>query len=170
MRSSRNLFICSALILLIGAGGAMALPAGDELLIVEATLIEGLADYHGEIVETHKELFTLENGALSIERDGLASLDGLEVIVLLDRRQDSQGGDTLTRNHWQEVHAVSEASFELAMLPEEPFRYQVAEVNGKLGLFGQGNLLRSEGGEGEPFQVWRIDGLQVVPRSSIQLN
>jgi hypothetical protein len=170
MRIPHKLLLCTALILLLGAAGALALPAGEELLIVEATLIEGLADYHGEIVETHRELFTRENGTLSIDRDGLASLDGLEAIVLVDRRRDTQGGDTLTRKHWQEIHAVSGGSFELAMLPDEPFLYQIANVNGKTGLFGQGNLLRSEGGEGEPFQVWRIDSMRFVDRTEIALR
>ncbi len=170
MRSPRNLFICTALILLLGAGGALALPAGDELLIVEATLIEGLADYHGEIIETSSKLFEQEDDALFINRAELASLSGLEAIVLLDRRRDVQGGDTLTREHWQEIHPISGGSFELAMLPDEPFQYQIADLNGDIGLFGQGNLLRAEGGVGEPFQVWRIDGLRLIERDAITLR
>jgi hypothetical protein len=157
------------LILLLAAGSVLALPA-DRVLVVEASLIEGLADYHGEIVVSESSVFDVEDGSYRIDGDALASLDGLRVLFLIDRREDRQRGDTLERKHWQEVRSLRDDYFELDLIGEEPFWYQVAEVDGQLGLMGQGNLLRAEGGDGEPFQVWRIDGLRTVAVADLQIR
>lgn len=158
-----------SLVLLLAAGGALALPA-ERVLVVEASLIEGLADYHGEIVVSESSVFDAEEDGYSIDGDALASLEGLRVLFLIDRREDRQRGDTLERKHWQEVRPLREDSFELDMIGDEPFLYQVAEVDGRLGLLGQGNLLRAEGGDGEPFQVWRIDGLRAVAAADLRIR
>ncbi len=170
MRSLRNLCIYTALILIATAPVAAALPASGSILVVEATLIEGLADYHGEVVESETETIARDGNRYVLEGSGLSSLDGLQALFLVDHRRDTQKSAGLQRERWQEVLPVSEGFFELNVLPDEPFWYQIADVNGELGLFGQGNLLRSEGGEGEPFQVWRIDGLKLVDRSDIALR
>lgn len=170
MRSLRNLCIYTVMTLLLTAPGAFALPATGPILVVEATLIEGLADYHGEVVETESEIIERDGDRYILADSGLSSLEGLHALFLVDHRRDTQKGSTLERKLWQEVLPIDEGFFELSMLPDEPFWYQIADVNGELGLFGQGNLLRSEGGEGEPFQVWRIDGMKLVDRSDIALR
>ncbi len=162
----RIVLTLSALLAVCWAGSVLALPQ-DRILIVEASFIEGLAEWHGEVEETRSTLFDSDGGSMRIDAEILASLEGLQAVFLVERQRDSQGTVNLERRYWQEIHPVRDGSIELAMIRDEPFSYQIASVDGEPGLFGQGNLLRAEGGEGEPFQVWRIDALRLVDRDAL---
>ena len=62
LQRTRILISLLTLALLSWAGSTLALPQ-DRILIVEASFIEGLADWHGEVEETHSTLFDFDEGS-----------------------------------------------------------------------------------------------------------
>lgn len=161
----------TALLLLLTANAAgAALPEG-KVLVIQATAIEGLAAVEGPIDSTFTKRFTVGEGSLSIDKQALGSLEGVQALFLVEHRVDQAARGGLSRRFSQDVRAVKSGAISLDLLPKLELEYQLAELDGgRAGLVGDGARLFAEGGTNEPYLVWRIDGLALVDRDAIQLN
>jgi len=160
----------TALLLLLAASAAgAALPEG-KILVIQATAIEGLAAVEGPIDSTFARSFTLEEGSLSIDRKALGSLEGVQALFLVEHRVDQAARVGLSRRFSQDVRTVKGGAFRLDLLPKLELEYQLAEVDGRPALAGDGARLFAEGGTNEPYFVWRIDGLRFMDGTQLDLR
>jgi hypothetical protein len=68
------------------------------------------------------------------------------------------------------VRAFSGTSFEVRDLQGKVLAYQVAMLGGNLRLLGDGDQILAMGGAGGPYQVWRVDGIDLVDRAAVVLQ
>jgi hypothetical protein len=168
--SNLRRFGTALLLLLTATAAGAALPEG-KVLVIQATAIEGLAAVEGPIDSTFAKRFTVGEGSLSIDRQSLGSLEGVQALFLVEHRVDQAARGGLSRRFTQDVRAVKSGSLRLDLLPTLELEYQLAELEGgKAGLIGEGARLFAEGGPNEPYLVWRIDGLALIDRDAIGLR
>ncbi len=160
--------------LLIGALilGFTATVAGadEQIVVIRATSIAGLADYEGRITETRDELFSRDGAEYTIARSALAELDGIRTLLLVDYRRDAVDKNGLVRRHGQEVYAIAGDAFTVGDIPGKPLSFQVATVDGRLGLLGDGDQILCPGGPHGPFHIWKIEGIELVGREALRLR
>ena len=151
------------------AASGAAIPDG-KVAVVRVTAINGLADFQGPTSETRSTVFTYDGTNYFIQRSALAGLDGVQTLVLVDRRTDQVSGNQLVRNFDQEVRAVPGTSFQVTDLPGKVLSYQVAVIGGNLRLVGDGDQIVATGGANGPYSIWKITGIDIVDRSAIVLQ
>jgi len=152
----------------IPAGASAALPEG-KVAVVRVTAVNGLARMTPE-KEDRSEAFSFDGTEYAIDHTALASLDGVETLLLIDRKTDSMQGGVSVRHYTQEVRAFDTTTFEVKDLKGKVLSYQVAMIGGNLRLLGDGDQILATGGEGGPFQVWRIDSIDLVDRAALNLR
>jgi len=157
--------------LLAASAASAAVPEG-KLLVIQATAIEGLAAVEGPIDSTYaRGSFTVGEGSLSIDRKALASLEGVEALLLVEHRTDQAARGGLSRRFSQDLRVAKSGELRVDLFPELDLNYQIAQLEGgRLGLVGEGAYLFAEEAAQEPYLVWRIDGLALVDRSAVTLR
>jgi hypothetical protein len=154
---------------LVPAETAAGLPDG-KIAIVRATAVDGLARHGAPRTETRSAVFSYDGTEYSIDRSVLTSLDGVQTLLLIDRRKDELTGGSLVRHHSQEVRAFNGTAFEVKDLKDRVLGYQVAMIGGNLRLLGGGDQILARGGAGSPYQVWRIDRIDLADREAVVLR
>ncbi len=149
---------------LVTTASAAAIPDG-KVAVVRVTAIDGLADCSGAVTETRSTAFSFDGTEYALS--GAGNLDGVQTLVLIDRRTDSVAGGQLTRNFSQEVRPVRGTAFEVKDLAGKVLNYQVAVIAGNLRLLGDGDQIVARGGENGPFQIWKVTGIDLVDRGAI---
>lgn len=169
--SHRNLrrFAIALPLLLAAATAGAALPDG-KILVIKATAIEGLAAVEGEIDSTFTTSYAVDAGRLSIDRKALGSLEGVDALFLVEHRLDQAARGGLSRRFSQDVRAVKGGAIRLDLLPKLELEYQLAELDGRPALAGDGGRLFAEESANGLYLVWRIDGLALVDRDAITLR
>jgi hypothetical protein len=163
-----------ALVILVGALGlapanSFADMPGGKIAVVRVTAIDGLA-HHTPEKETRSSAFTFDGTNYSVDRSALSSLDGVETLVLIDRKTDDLQGASVVRHYTQEVRAFSGGSFEVTDLQGKVLHYQVAMIGGNLRLLGDGDQILAKAGAGGPFQIWKITDIDLVDRKAVVLR
>jgi hypothetical protein len=148
---------------------AAAIPDG-KVAVVQVAAIDGLAGFEGPIAEARSGEFTFDGTWYHINRSALGSLDGVETLVLVDRRRDEVTGDKLVQSFSQEVRAVRGSSFTVDELPGKVLSYQVAMIGGNLRLVGDGDQIVATGGANGPYHIWKVTGIDLVDRDAILLD
>ncbi len=169
-----KLATCMLAALVVVAGlapvaSAAAIPDG-KVAVVRVTAVDGLAGFNGAVTENRSSAFSYDGTTYSIDRSSVGSLDGVQTLVLIDRRQDAVSGDKLTHAFSQEARAVRGTSFQVSDLPGLVLDYQVAVVAGNLRLLGDGDHIVANAGDNGPYHIWRIDGIDLVSRDAIALR
>jgi len=147
---------------------AAGLPDG-KVAVVRVTAVDGLA-HHAAESETRTSTYDFDGTEYHIDRSALASLDGVQTLLLIDRRTDELGRGTMVQRYSQEVRAFTGTSFTVADLKGKVLKYQVAMLGGNLRLLGDGDQILAMGGNDGPYQVWRVDGISLVDREAVILQ
>ena len=166
------IFAMAALVVVAGlapAASAAAIPDG-KVAVVQVAAIDGLAGFQGPITETRSGAFSYDGTWYHINRSALGSLDGVETLVLVDRRTDEVTGGKLVRNFSQEVRAVQGTAFTVDDLPGKALNYQVAVIGGNLRLVGDGDQIVATDGANGPYHIWKVTGIDLVDRDAILLD
>lgn len=162
-------FVLLTLILAAGiatAASAAAIPDG-KVAVVRVTAIDGLAGASGPATQTRSTAFSYDGTNYTIASGAAGNLDGVETLVLIDRRKDTISGGQLVSDFSQEVRAVRGAAFEVKDLAGKVLNYQIAVIAGNLRLVGDGDQIVARGGDNGPFQIWKVTGLDLVDRGAI---
>jgi hypothetical protein len=146
-----------------------ALPAG-KIAVVRVTAIDGLAHARGEGTEARTTAYTFDGTEYRISRSILSSLDGVQTVLLIDRRTDEMNGDAVTRRYTQEVRSFSSSNFVVTDLKGKVLSYQVALIGGNLRLLGDPDQIQARAGTDGPFHIWKVEGYDLVDRSAITLD
>lgn len=170
MKNAMSALLAGALILALVPASAMAGVPEGKIAVVRVTAIDGLAKVDGKLTESRATAFRFDGSNYMIDRAVLGSLDGVKTLVLIDRRKDSAEGSALVRKHSQEVRAIDGTGFEVADLPGKALSYQVAMVGGNLRLLGDGDQILATGGAQGAYHVWRVDSVDLLDASAIQIR
>lgn len=170
MRSARISLPLTIVLLAALAATAAAQHSDDTIVVIRATAIAGLADHEGPVRETRERAFAREGDGYAIDRGALASLDGVRALLLVESRRDLVRDGALTRSHAQDVRPLRGDRFEIEDVPGKLLTYQLATVDGRLGLLGDGDVIYSPGGAHGPYFVWRIDGIERLDRGDVTLR
>ncbi len=165
-------FAIAALLVVAGlapVASAAAIPDG-KVAVVQVTAIDGLAGFQGPTTETRTGAFSYDGTWYHINRSALGSLDGVETLVLVDRRTDEVSGEKLVQNFTQDVRAVKGSAFSVDDLPGKALHYQVAMIGGNLRLVGDGDQIVATGGANGPYHIWKVTGIDLVDRDVIMLD
>jgi hypothetical protein len=147
---------------------AAGIPDG-KLAVVRVTAVDGFAHRAAES-ETRTSTFDFDGTEYHIDRSALTSLDGVQTLLLIDRRTDELGQGTMVQRYTQEVRAFNGTAFEVKDLKGKVLSYQVAMLGGNLRLLGDGDQILAMGGTDGPYQVWRVDGISLVDREAVILQ
>jgi hypothetical protein len=145
---------------------AASLPEG-KVAVVRVTAIEGLADPVGVVKESRSTAFTYDGTTYTLDHRAVADLDGVETLVLVDRRRDSRNGDTMERHHSQDIITVDGTYFEVRDIPNKVLGYQIAMIGGNLRLTGDGDQILCSAGVGGPFHIWKVEDIDLIDRKAI---
>ena len=158
-----------AVAFLAPSSSGAAVPEG-KVAVVRVTAVDGLAAFDGPRSESRATAFTFDGTWYDVDRSALAGLDGVQTLVLIDRRTDKPSGGRMIRAFEQEVRAFSGTSFEVTDLPGKNLGYQVAMIGGNLRLLGDGDQILATGGEYGPYYVWKITGVDLVDKDAIRIH
>ena len=163
-------FLLGALVgVMVLAPAAMAdLPDG-KIAVVRVTAVDGLAHHSAERTE-RSSVFAYDGTEYAIDSSALSSLDGVKTLLLIDRRTDKLEKDAGVETYSQEVRAFNGTSFEVKDLEGKVLAYQVAMLGGNLRLLGDGDQIMVKGGSGGPYQVWRVDRIDLVDHQAVVLQ
>ncbi|NNF07075.1 MAG: hypothetical protein HKN21_09965 [Candidatus Eisenbacteria bacterium] len=164
-----TLFVLLGTLLVAGAAPVAALPDG-KIAVVRVTAVDGLAKAEGPVVESRSSVFSYDGSSYMIDRRAVGGLDGVETLLLIDHRVDTMTSGRVSRRHSQEVRAIGGTYFEVEDIPNKVLAYQVASVAGNLRITGDGDQILCEGGDGAPYRIWRIDGVDLVDRKSVVIK
>jgi hypothetical protein len=170
--SMKNATLATILIAALAAAPQVAragLPEG-KIAVIQVTAVDGLASVEAAASETRTSAFSFDGTEYHIARSALSSLEGVQTLLLIDRRTDSMSGDSGVRAFSQEVRSFPSSSFEIKDLDGKNLSYQVAMLGGNLRLLGDGDQIVAKGGPGGPFHVWKITGVDLVDRDAIALD
>jgi len=170
MRSARISLLLTIVLLAALAATVAAQRSDDTIVVIRATAIAGLADYDGPVRETRERAYTRTGDGYAIDAGALQSLDGVQALLLVESRRDLVRDGALTRRHAQDVRPLPSGSFEIEDVPGKLLSYQLATVDGQLGLLGDGDVIYSPGGAHGPYFIWRIDGIERVDRGQVTLR
>jgi hypothetical protein len=148
---------------------AAGLPAG-KIAVVRVTAVDGLAYATGLASESRSSAFAFDGTEYSISRSALASTDGVETLLLIERRKDEMSGDSVVHRFSQEVRAFPSSTFEVKDIQGKVLAYQVALIGGNLRLLGDSDQIQAKAGSGGPFSIWKVTGVDLVDRSAIVLD
>lgn len=162
------LALLAAAALFSPAETAAALPQG-KVAVVRVTAVDGLAHRTAES-ETRTSSFDFDGTEYTINRTALASLDGVQTLLLIDRRTDAMDNGVMVQHFTQEVRAFTGTSFQVTDLKGKSLAYQVAMLGGNLRLLGDGDQILAMGGADGPYQVWRVDGISLVDKEAVLLQ
>ena len=162
----------NAMLLLIAAGIAIpALPAAadmnERIAVVRIKAIDGLEAGGAPIQVTRTQQFVV-GSTVRLSRTAVPSLDGVRVLVLVDRRTDALSGGEMVQNHKDEVLAVRGDSFTLKGVDGREVTYAVDVLSdGSVDLLGPGDRIIARA-QGE-YKVWKIESSSLVSRDRITL-
>lgn len=162
------LVILVATLGLAPANSSAGMPDG-KIAVVRVTAVDGLA-HHTPEKETRSSVFTFDGTDYSVDRSALASLDGVQTLVLIDRKADDLQGASVVRHYTQEVRAFGGSSFDVTDLKGKVLHYQVAMIGGNLRLLGDGDQILAMAGAGGPFQIWKVTDIDLVDRKAVVLR
>ena len=164
-------FACLAslgLALLPSVAGA-GLPEG-KIAVVRVTAVDGLAYADGSASETRSSAFAYDGTEYTISKSALGSTDGVQTLLLIERRKDEMSGDSVARHFSQEVRAFPSSTFEVKDVQGKVLAYQVAMIGGNLRLLGDSDQIQAKAGSGGPFSIWKVTGVDLVDQSAIVLD
>jgi len=153
---------------LIPTGASAALPEG-KVAVVRVSAVNGLA-HVTPTREDRFEIFSYDGTEYRVDRKVLPSLDGVETLLLIDRKTDEVGREGAVRHYTQEVRTFGTTSFQVPDLKGKVLSYQVAMIGGNLRLLGDGDQIRATGGDTGPFQIWRVESIDLVDRDAVVLR
>jgi hypothetical protein len=165
----------ATLFVLMGALTTVSLPAFADLpqgkvAVIRVTAIDGLARAGGAVTETRNNVFSFDGSTYMIKDSAVGGLDGVQTLVLIDRRTDKSSGDSVIRENTQEVRAVKGTYFEVTDIPNKVLGYQVATVGGNLRVSGDGDQILCTGGKLGEYHIWKVDSVDLVDRTSIHVR
>jgi hypothetical protein len=153
----------------IASPAAATLPEG-KVAVVRVTAIDGLALAQGPVSQTRTSAFAFDGTTYTLESASLGSLDGVETLLLIDRRRDEASGGGVTQVSSQEVRALPGTAFVVEDVPGKKLQYQVAMIGGNLRLMGPGDQILATGGDKGPYTIWKIEDVDLVSKSAITLR
>jgi len=162
-----TLFTLAAL--LVASTALAALPDG-KMAVIHVTAIDGLARQGGPTQETRNSVYSFDGTEYHIDQSALGSIDGVKTLVLIDRRTDAVQGGGLVRQYTQEVRSFDKLNFEVTDLPGKVLAYQVAMIGGNLRLLGSGDQIVARGGQGGPYQIWKVTSIDIVSSDAVILD
>lgn len=157
------------LLALAPVAATAGVPEG-KVAVVTVTSVDGLAKADGKVTESRTSLFSFDGTDYTIDRSALASIEGVETLVLINHRKDTAAGDGVTRAYSQQVRALGTSNFTVEDLPGKVLSYQVATVGGNLRLLGDGDQIVCSAGDKGPFRIWKIESVKLVDRASIRMR
>lgn len=162
----------NAMLLLLAAGILIpALPAAaepvDRIAVVRIKSVDGL-DAAGAPIQVIRTQQFVTGSNLRISRAAVSSLDGVRVLVLVDRRSDAMNGAELVQNRSDEVLAVRGDTFTIKGVDGRDLTYAVDILSdGSVDLVGPGDrIIARPRGE---FKIWKIEGSDLMSRDRITL-
>jgi hypothetical protein len=146
-----------------------AMPAG-KIAVVRVTAIDGLAKATGDGNEERTSSFTFDGTDYHINKNALSSLNGVETLLLIDRRKDDMNGSAITRSFSQEVRSFPSSNFVVTDLKGKVLSYQLAMIGGNLRLLGDPDQIQAGPGTNGPFHIWKVESYDLVDRDAITLD
>jgi hypothetical protein len=168
MKTATFLFL-AAIGLSVPGLALAAMPAG-KIAVIHVTAIDGLAQAKGEGSEARTNAYTFDGTDYRINHDALSSLDGVQTLLLIDRRKDEMNGTAITRRFSQEVRSFPSLNFVVTDLKGKVLSYQVAMIGGNLRLLGDPDQIQATAGSGGPFHIWKVESYDLVDRAAITLD
>jgi hypothetical protein len=129
-----------------------------------------MAKVSGQSMESRSSVFSYDGTEYKIDRSALNSLDGVQTLVLIDHRVDALQSGGYLRQFSQEVRVFDGLTFEVTDLPGKVLAYQVAMIGGNLRLLGSGDQIVIRGGEGGPYHIWKVTGIDIVDTRAVILD
>ena len=170
MRTATCAMLLGASLLAALAGAGLAeIPQG-MIAIVEAKDIDGLALVEGAIDETWQESFAVDDAGYSIDRKALASLEGVDALLLIHHRSDVTARGGILHKNWQEVLPIRGGAFEVEGVPELVLNYELLMSGDQLVLAGGGNQILCPEGERGPYHIWKVEKLRLVDREDVKIH
>jgi hypothetical protein len=164
-----TLLLVAAFGLSLPALALAAMPAG-KVAVVRVTAIDGLAGATGDGTESRANAFTFDGTEYHINHDALSNLNGVETLLLIDRRKDEMSGNAITRSYSQEVRSFPSTHFVVTDVKGKVLSYQVAMIGGNLRLLGDPDQIQATGGAHGPFHIWKVESYDLVDRSAITVD
>jgi len=164
-----TLFLMAAFGLSLPVLAMAAMPAG-KIAVVRVTAIDGLAKATGDGNEERTNAFTYDGTDYHISNNALSSLDGVETLLLIDRRKDAMSGNAITRSFSQEVRSFPSSNFVVADMKGKVLSYQLAMIGGNLRLLGDPDQIQAGPGANGPFHIWKVESFDLVDRAAISLD
>jgi len=165
-----------ATLLLVAAFGlslpALALAAmpANKIAVVRVTAIDGLAKATGDGNESRTNAFTFDGTDYHINKDAVSNLNGVQTLLLIDRRKDEMSGNAVTRTYSQEVRSFPSTNFVVTDVKGKVLSYQVAMIGGNLRLLGDPDQIQATSGANGPFHIWKVESYDLVDRSAITVD
>ena len=82
-----TLFVLMGAMSLASVAAFADMPAG-KVAVIRVTAIDGLAKANGPVTETRDNVFTFDGSTYTINSSAVGGLDGVQTLVLIDRRTD----------------------------------------------------------------------------------
>jgi hypothetical protein len=146
-----------------------ALPAG-KIAVVRVTAIDGLSHATGDGSEARTNAYTFDGTEYRINHDALSNLNGVETLLLIDRRKDEMSGDAITRRFSQEVRSFPSSNFVVTDVKGKVLSYQLALIGGNLRLLGDSDQIQAGPGANGPFHIWKVESFDLVDRAAITID
>jgi hypothetical protein len=151
---------------LVAAPAAFAaLPEG-KIAVVRVTAVDGLARVDAAGVEAETPVFSYDGAEFRVDRSALTGLDGVQTLLLVDRRTDQASG---VRRLSQEVRSFASTQFQVNDFEGRVLSYQVAFLGGNLRLLGDGDQIVAKAGAQGPYHVWKVTAVDLVDRDAVVL-
>jgi hypothetical protein len=146
-----------------------AMPA-NKVAVVRVTAIDGLAGAKGDGTEARTNAYTFDGTDYHINHDALSNLNGVETLLLIDRRKDEMSGNAITRTYSQEVRSFPSTNFVVTDVKGKVLSYQIAMIGGNLRLLGDPDQIQAGPGANGPFHIWKVESYDLVDRSAITVE
>jgi len=162
-------FFAAIALLACSAIATAEIPA-DKIVIIKALDIDGLAAFEGPVDETADSVYAFDGAMHHIDSSALASLSGVETLLIVDHRNDSVARGALVKKHWQEIKALADGKFDVEAVPEKEFEYELVVSRGGFELVGGTNQILCPGGDEGPYFIWKVESVSLVDRTAVQIH
>ena len=150
------------------AGSATAAIPDGKIAIIRATSVSGIAAHEGPIKVERSSTMSYDGTRFAFADWVVSSLQDTKAILVIDYRRDYIHDGVLVKKHSQEVQMFDDSMFDVQVNANTEVTYQVASVAGNLRLLGDEGHIACQGGLQGPYQIWRIDDIDLVDAKTIQ--
>lgn len=167
MKRATIALILGGLLIALSANAVAAIPEG-KVAVIRATRVNGIASHEGPVKVEREAVVSYDGRQYAFPAWVVASLGDTKTILVVNDRQDTVVDGVLIKKHTQKVQLFDASMFTVQVNPDTQVTYQVASVAGNLRLLGDEGHIACQGGTDGPYQIWRIDDLDLVDVRSIQ--